>query len=51
MLEERNLLSHTYDETRFTNALQRISAQHLPLMQQLKAFLDEKKEVNGENGG
>lgn len=41
MLERRNLLSHTYDEQRFEEALARIGAKYLGLLEALLHFLTE----------
>lgn len=42
MMLERNLLSHTYDEQRFRNALLNIRTRWLPLLQSLQVWMQEQ---------
>ena len=43
MLDNRNLLSHTYDSAVFEQAVQAIATRYLPAMRQLHEFLGGKR--------
>lgn len=43
MLDARNLLSHTYNSSVFTDSLSAITKDFLPLLKDLRAFLKEQK--------
>ena len=42
MLEQRNLLSHTYDQAIFEKAVKTIAVDYIPLIEQLFSLLKEK---------
>lgn len=47
MLEQRNLLSHTYDEHEFAKAFQALADHYLPAIKQVFRFLKkENSEIN-----
>jgi len=44
MLESRNLMSHTYDELKFTETVRAVSEKYTPCIEQLYRYLRSKAE-------